>query len=158
MDHAGVKKELRIALVCFGGVSLAIYMHGISKEILKLLRASARLHGTDRAARQTFDFFDGLDNDEGEYDTAIPILWRIFQADRSNQDARSYLVRCYYNQGIAQLQNGLFPKAAESFAEVIAIDPEDVEAARHRKFADRYLKSDLDLMGRIYVRHVQQRP
>jgi len=68
------EKELRIALVCFGGVSLAIYMHGISKEILKLLRASARLHGTDRAARQTFDFFDGLDNDEGEYDTEADYL------------------------------------------------------------------------------------
>jgi len=95
---------------------------------------------------------------EGEYDTAIPLLWRIFQADRSNQDARSYLLRCYYNQGIAQLQNGLFPKAVESFNEVIAIDPEDADAARQKKFAERYLKGDLDLMGRIYVRHVQQRP
>jgi hypothetical protein len=38
------EKELRIALVCFGGVSLAIYMHGISKEILKLVRASGALH------------------------------------------------------------------------------------------------------------------
>ncbi len=95
---------------------------------------------------------------EGEYDTAIPILWRIFQADRANQDARTYLLRSYYNQGIGQLQNGLFPKAIESFGEVIAIDPEDAEAVRHKKFAERYLKGDLDLMGRIYVRHVQQRP
>jgi patatin-related protein len=64
------EKELRIALVCFGGVSLAIYMHGISKEILKLLRASARLHGIpDRRARETADFFEGLDNSEDEYDT-----------------------------------------------------------------------------------------
>jgi patatin-related protein len=64
------EKELRIALVCFGGVSLAIYMHGISKEILKLLRASARVHGlSDRNARESTDFFDGLDNSEDEYDT-----------------------------------------------------------------------------------------
>jgi patatin-related protein len=64
------EKELRIALVCFGGVSLAIYMHGISKEILKLLRASARLHGlSDRTARESAGFFDGLDNSEDEYDT-----------------------------------------------------------------------------------------
>ena len=35
------EKELRLALVCYGGVSLAIYMHGITKEIWKLLRASA---------------------------------------------------------------------------------------------------------------------
>jgi patatin-related protein len=68
------EKELRIALVCFGGVSLAIYMHGISKEILKLLRASARLHGADRATRQTFDFLEGLDNHENEYDTEIDYL------------------------------------------------------------------------------------
>ncbi len=95
---------------------------------------------------------------EGEYETAIPILWRIFQADRENQDARSYLLRCYYNQGIAQLQNGLYAKAADSFKEVIAIDPADADANRHEKFAQHYAKGDLDLMGRIYVRHVQQRP
>ena len=34
-------KELRIALVCYGGVSLAIYMHGVTKEIQKLVEASA---------------------------------------------------------------------------------------------------------------------
>jgi tetratricopeptide (TPR) repeat protein len=94
---------------------------------------------------------------EGEYETAIPILWRIFQADRSNQDARSFLLRCYYNQGIAQLQNGLYAKAAESFGEVLSVDPQDSESIRHKKFAERYLKGDLDLLGRIYVRHVQQR-
>ena len=51
-----------------------------------------------------------------------------------------------------------FPKAVESFSEVIAIDPNDAETARHKKFAERYVKGDLDLMGRIYVRHIQQRP
>jgi patatin-related protein len=35
-------KELRLALVCYGGVSLAIYMHGVTKEIHKLVRASAK--------------------------------------------------------------------------------------------------------------------
>ena len=38
------EKELRLALVCFGGVSLAIYIHGVSKEILKLARASKAIH------------------------------------------------------------------------------------------------------------------
>lgn len=38
------ERELRIALVCFGGVSLAVYMHGVSREILKLVRASKALH------------------------------------------------------------------------------------------------------------------
>lgn len=34
------EKELRLALVCYGGVSLAVYMHGVTKELWKLLRAS----------------------------------------------------------------------------------------------------------------------
>jgi tetratricopeptide (TPR) repeat protein len=95
---------------------------------------------------------------EGEYETAIPILWRIVQEDKENQDARSYLLRAYYNQGITQLQNGLYPKAAQAFGEALALDPNDAESARHKKFAERYQKGDLDLMGRIYVRHLNRRP
>ncbi|SDS28667.1 patatin-like protein [Pseudomonas oryzae] len=37
------EKELRLALVLFGGVSLAVYQHGINREILNLVRAS-KLH------------------------------------------------------------------------------------------------------------------
>src|SRR4051794_29851578 len=36
----GDVKELRLALVCYGGVSLAIYMHGMTKEIHRAIRAS----------------------------------------------------------------------------------------------------------------------
>ena len=41
------EKELRLALVCYGGVSLAVYMHGTTKEVWKLARASMRLHSAD---------------------------------------------------------------------------------------------------------------
>ncbi len=37
------EKELRLALVCYGGISLAVYMHGITREVWKLLRASRAL-------------------------------------------------------------------------------------------------------------------
>jgi patatin-related protein len=43
------EKELRIALVCYGGVSLAVYMHGITKEIWRLARASQAVHSSDAA-------------------------------------------------------------------------------------------------------------
>jgi tetratricopeptide (TPR) repeat protein len=95
---------------------------------------------------------------EGEYESAIPMLWRIHQAQRDNQDARSYLLRSYYNQGIAQLQNGLYDKARESFGEALALDPQDADAARHRQFVERYKSGDLDLLGRIYVRYISPRP
>ena len=36
----GSVKELRLALVCYGGSSLAIYMHGMTKELHRLVRAS----------------------------------------------------------------------------------------------------------------------
>lgn len=39
------QKELRIALVCYGGISLAVYMHGVTKELWKLTRASRNFHG-----------------------------------------------------------------------------------------------------------------
>jgi patatin-related protein len=64
------EKELRIALVCFGGVSLAVYMHGISKEILKLVRASSVLHAIrDRSERARASYFDKVDPADPEYDT-----------------------------------------------------------------------------------------
>jgi len=34
------EKELRLALVCYGGISLAVYTHGITKEVWRLAAAS----------------------------------------------------------------------------------------------------------------------
>ena len=45
-------KELRLALVCYGGISLAIYLHGVTKEILKLARASMAFHRIREPARR----------------------------------------------------------------------------------------------------------
>ncbi|HEV7232610.1 MAG TPA: patatin-like protein, partial [Sphingorhabdus sp.] len=45
------EKELRLALICYGGVSLAVYMHGVTREIWHLLRASRAYHdGTSPGA------------------------------------------------------------------------------------------------------------
>lgn len=43
--------ELRMALVCYGGVSLAVYMHGVTREILNLVRASKQVR--DKSAPET---------------------------------------------------------------------------------------------------------
>ncbi|MFZ2156108.1 MAG: patatin-like phospholipase family protein, partial [Bradyrhizobium sp.] len=64
------EKELRIALVCFGGASLAIYMHGVTKEILKLVRASSALHTIIiPEKRSAAAFFDVRDRSDPEFDT-----------------------------------------------------------------------------------------
>ena len=58
-SEAVPERELRLALVCYGGVSLAVYMHGITREILKLVRASRAWHTLlDR---------DGVDADAASY-------------------------------------------------------------------------------------------
>ena len=44
------EKELRLALVCYGGISLAVYMHGITKEVWRLARASLNFHDGRPAA------------------------------------------------------------------------------------------------------------
>ncbi|HTU10505.1 MAG TPA: patatin-like protein [Allosphingosinicella sp.] len=46
------EKELRVALVCYGGVSLAVYMHGITKEIWRLARASQNVHSSTMRAEE----------------------------------------------------------------------------------------------------------
>ena len=64
------QKELRIALVCYGGVSLAVYMHGVTKELWHLSRASRDMHahdpqrsrGTEAVYRQ---LLESLERDHG---------------------------------------------------------------------------------------------
>jgi patatin-related protein len=63
------EKELRIALVCFGGISLAIYMHGVTKEVLKLVRASSALHALDETERTSARFADHFDMADPEHDS-----------------------------------------------------------------------------------------
>ncbi|GAA4643799.1 hypothetical protein GCM10023115_17590 [Pontixanthobacter gangjinensis] len=41
------QKELRLALICYGGVSLAVYMHGVTKEVWKLAKASRAFHADE---------------------------------------------------------------------------------------------------------------
>lgn len=51
------RAELRLALVCYGGVSLAVYMHGVTKELHKLVRASRAFDANDNdpSAANPFD-------------------------------------------------------------------------------------------------------
>ncbi|HKX78788.1 MAG TPA: patatin-like protein [Novosphingobium sp.] len=55
------QKELRIALICYGGISLAVYMHGVTKEVWKAVRAS-QLHWDGQAVPTggTEAVYDGL--------------------------------------------------------------------------------------------------
>jgi patatin-related protein len=63
-------KELRLALVCYGGVSLAVYMHGITKEVWHLARASRAFHHSsavplEGVAAAYRDFLRVIERDHG---------------------------------------------------------------------------------------------
>jgi tetratricopeptide (TPR) repeat protein len=95
---------------------------------------------------------------DGDYDSALPILWRLYQADHQNFDVKSYLVRCYYNQGVIALQNNLFDKAAKAFGDALGVQPDDALSRRQKSFAERYAKRPPDLLARVYLKYLRPRP
>jgi len=60
------KKELRLAIVIYGGASLAVYMHGVTKELLKLVRASKVLHEMGIELATDKSFAEGPDTRESD--------------------------------------------------------------------------------------------
>jgi patatin-related protein len=69
------EKELRLALVCYGGISLAVYMHGITKEIWRLARASkAFLEGTTPAKGSQGVYRALLQEIEDEHQLKLRVL------------------------------------------------------------------------------------
>lgn len=69
-------REIRLGLVCYGGVSLAIYMHGITKELQKLVVASRALEDDPR--RNPFP-----------EETSEHSYWRALQAARERSADRA---------------------------------------------------------------------
>ena len=64
-----IEKELRLSLICYGGVSLAVYMHGVTKEIWHMLRTSRTFHdgeGADDSSEQIYlQIFERIEADTG---------------------------------------------------------------------------------------------
>ena len=57
---AVVAKEIRFSVVMYGGVSLAIYMNGVTQELLHMVRSTART-SWDNAQGTQFRFLDPTD-------------------------------------------------------------------------------------------------
>lgn len=75
-----VRKEIRFAVVMYGGVSLAIYMNGIAQELLRLVRSTAERD--DGSPLLTGDQLDGT---EGVYRR----LGQILGGDGEGEESRS---------------------------------------------------------------------
>ena len=69
------ERELRLALICYGGVSLAVYMHGITREVWQLVAASrAQADGAPAASRVQGVYRELLDQIEERGGVRLRVL------------------------------------------------------------------------------------
>jgi len=90
----------------------------------------------------------------GNFESALPDLWRLLEANPEDRDVRSLLVTSYYNLGVRDLQRGDAAGAAEQFQEAVQLDPSDSELQRHLLFAQSYAERSKDLLYQIYVKYI----
>src|SRR5712675_257573 len=74
------EKELRFALVCYGGVSLVLYMHGVIEEILKLSRASKAYHSVSELEHQADQSFEAVNGDDGRPHDTEDVYFALLQS------------------------------------------------------------------------------
>ncbi|MFV0645650.1 MAG: patatin-like protein [Sphingomonadaceae bacterium] len=92
------QKELRIALVCYGGVSLAVYMHGVTKELWKLARASRAFHADEpRAEGAQGVYRDLLQNIEDEHQIKLRVLPDILAGASAGGINAVFLAQAIYS-------------------------------------------------------------
>ncbi|NVJ99489.1 MAG: patatin-like protein [Alphaproteobacteria bacterium] len=82
------EKELRLALVCYGGASLAIYMNGISSEILKLVRASKTYHSISGRIERAATTFEKSRTERPYFTDTESLYFELFQALGHKLDLR----------------------------------------------------------------------
>ena len=82
------EKELRLALVCYGGVSLVLYMQGIIKEFVKLIRASKTYHSIDDPGRRQVETFATTNADDGRERDTEAIYFSLLQTIGRKLDLR----------------------------------------------------------------------
>jgi len=90
---------------------------------------------------------------QGDWQYAVPSLWRVVDKDPSNVDALYMLSDAYYNLGVRDLQRGDLKGAVGHFGESYELSS-DEEAERLRIFASTYLNRSEDLLYRTFVKYL----
>jgi len=76
------KEELRLAVVIYGGASLAVYMHGVTKELFKLVQASKAVRDRVEApadSAQTAALSTDQETAKDTEDVYADLLWKMNQ-------------------------------------------------------------------------------
>ncbi len=90
----------------------------------------------------------------GDWEYALPTLWRLRESDASNPDITRLIIDSYYNLGVRDLQRGNPGSALAKFEEALNLRPDDPTLTRLRSFAATYDKRSEDLLYRIFVKYL----
>ena len=94
---------------------------------------------------------------QGDWEFALPDLWRMHAAEPDNKNIVQLIVDCYYNLGVRDLQRGDVTAAGEKISEALELHGDDPALARLSQFATTYSSRSPDLMYRIYVKYLPLR-
>ena len=90
---------------------------------------------------------------QGDWEYALPNLWRLREEHPGNKDITRLMVDCYFNLGLRDLQRGDAVTAFEKFEEALSLAPDDVELQRLAAFASAYKQRPSDLLYRVFVKY-----
>lgn len=92
--------------------------------------------------------------EQGDWQFALPELWRLHSANPDDKDVVRLMVDSYYNLGVRDLQRGDPPAAIEKLERAIELDPTDGEVERLLRFSRLYAERPADLLYRIFVKYL----
>ena len=126
------EKEIRLALVCYGGISLAVYMHGITKEIWRLARASQAFHkGETPASGSQGVYRDLLQEIQDETGLRMRVLVDIIAGASAGGINGVFLAQAISTGQSLEPLTQLWLDSADVEA---LIDPEQAPSSRLSKF------------------------
>ncbi len=91
---------------------------------------------------------------QGDWEFALPELWRRHESDPTNPDVNRLIVDSYYNLAVRDLQRQDVREALAKLDEGLAVAPQDSGLQRLARFARLYGASPPDLRYRIFVKYL----
>ena len=152
--------EMRVA--GFAAIASSRYIDAV-KNLDPVVKARPQDVEAAAALKKSLDQVAALSSavksyNEGDYESAIKLLWEARKVDAKNQDVEEYLANAYVNSSIQALQAGNMAKAQSSLKEATELRPGDAEAQRLLRFVRKYPRGATDLLSRIFIKHLAVRP
>lgn len=91
------------------------------------------------------------------FQVAVQRFSRILELDRENADARSYLLKSYYNLGLLALRDSNMGQADSHFRKALEYGPDDQPSQRQLNVIRRYRNQPADHSLQVYLKLQQLR-